>query len=262
MSNPNINLNSTNPFLSPPTAPCPPDLTFFGFHPQSLDFSHPQATSSPFPQSMPAPVFIPFTPMKKTFCGLASEDANRFMMDFEAHMVLMNIETNNPRYVAAFRLSLKGPALTWLDSFKEVPLNWSQLRSAFLQEYCMNTSGLIAEEASFNSLHLLPTQRLEEFHSDLQEKGRKLGKSDRELINRYTDGLPTQLAFFVRASRVTSYRECLHVSQTGGAHGYRQDVNSPPVFHVRQQSDGTCVKPTVYDVIHVVPFPLFLMIQQ
>lgn len=47
------------------------------------------------------------------------------------------------------------------------------------------------------------------------------------MINRFTDGLPAQLAFFIRASRVSTLRGCLHVAKTGEAHGYRTvDITS------------------------------------
>ncbi|KAL4238545.1 hypothetical protein ACF0H5_003252 [Mactra antiquata] len=91
-------------------------------------------------------------------------------------------------------------------------------------EFCLNSSALIAEEATFSSLKLHPNQSLVEFHASIQDKGRRLQKSDRELISRFTDGLPQQLAFFALARGVTSFRECLHTAQTGEAHGYHNDA--------------------------------------
>lgn len=38
-------------------------------------------------------------------------------------------------------------------------------------------------------------QPLEDFYSIILEKGKKLGKPERDLMNKFVDGLPQQLAF-------------------------------------------------------------------
>ena len=53
------------------------------------------------------------------------------------------------------------------------------------------------------------------------EKGTHLGKSDRDMSNKFINGLPSQLAFFVRASCIHNFRDALHSAKIGEAHGYR-----------------------------------------
>jgi hypothetical protein len=72
-----------------------------------------------------------------------------------------------------------------------------------------------------NSLWVHNSQPIEEFHSLVSEKGHQLGKPERDIISKFIQGLPDQLAFFVRASRTTSYRDALHSAKIGEAHGYR-----------------------------------------
>lgn len=65
-------------------------------------------------------------------------------------------------------------------------------------------------------------QPLEDFYSIILEKGKKLGKPERDLMNKFVDGLPQQLAFYVRAGRCTTFAETLTAAKTGEAFGYRQ----------------------------------------
>jgi hypothetical protein len=79
----------------------------------------------------------------------------------------------------------------------------------------------LAEEAIFNALSLQASQQIEEYHALVMDRGSRLQKTDRDMLHRFVAGLPAQLAFFVRAGRVDSLREALHVAKIGEAHGYR-----------------------------------------
>ena len=100
---------------------------------------------------------------------------------------------------------------------------WFTLETEFKKEFCniTNNPSPVAEEATFNTLTLKPGQPIEEFASVVQEKGRRLTKSDRDMTFKFIDGLPSQLAFFVRAGRVDTLRDALHSAKLGEAHGYR-----------------------------------------
>ncbi len=101
--------------------------------------------------------------------------------------------------------------------------SWSALQHAFIAEYCdINNPALIAEEAAFHNLQLLATQPIEEFHSLIYQKGKRLARLIVTVTFRFIEGLPHHWHSLVRAGRVTSLRDALHVSKIGEAHGYRR----------------------------------------
>jgi hypothetical protein len=65
---------------------------------------------------------------------------------------------------------------------------------------------LVAKSAVFESLKLETSQPLEDFHSKIMEKGCRLQKPERDLITKFINELPQQLAFFVRAASVKSFK--------------------------------------------------------
>lgn len=175
----------------------------------------------------------------KKFSGYMHEDANKFLNEFESYLVLSNISSDSGRAVAAFHLHLQGPALTWFQNIPDKS-SWQVVKQAFLAEYCdltklNNDPRYISESAAFDHLSLNPTQPIEEFHSVIFDKGNLLGKSERDLIFKFIQGLPHQLAFFVRAGQVSSFREALHSAKIGEAHGYRSHTTTYNVGSVTPQ---------------------------
>ena len=73
--------------------------------------------------------------------------------------------------------------------------SWASVEQTFKTEFCNinNNPSLVAEEATFNTLALKSGQPIEEFAS-VQEKGRRLEKSDRDMS----------------AGRVSTLRDALH----------------------------------------------------
>ena len=105
------------------------------------------------------------------------------------------------------------------------------MKSAFKLEYCntLNSPSLIAESVSFDNLCLGNSQAIEDFHASVMDKGRKLRKSEADMLNKFISGLPSQLAFFVRAGRVESLRDALQSAKIGEAHGYRVQISDSSV---------------------------------
>ena len=175
-----------------------------------------------------SPPLISNTTTISHFSGYMHEDGRRFLAEFESYISLSGIELASPRVVAAFHLNLKGPARIWFNNLtcKET---WEQVKRAFIEEYCdrLESPTLIAETVAFDNLVLQPTQTIEEFHSIILEKGKKLKKSETDMILKFINSLPAQLAFFVRAGKVSSYREALQSAKIGEAHGYRQSNPLP-----------------------------------
>ena len=54
------------------------------------------------------------------------------------------------------------------------------------------------------------------------DKGRKIRKSDADMLNKFISGLSLQLAFFVGEGRVNCLREALQSAKVGKAHWYKQ----------------------------------------
>ena len=125
------------------------------------------------------------------------EDASKFMKEFDSYLTLSSIDEESPRAIAAFHLHLSGPALIWFNNLA-VKDSWKTVKAAFMNEYCnvVNNLSLIAESVAFDNLKLGSTQAIEDFHSVVLDKGRRLHKSDTDMTNKFIAGLPSQLAFF------------------------------------------------------------------
>ncbi|OWF47601.1 hypothetical protein KP79_PYT05689 [Mizuhopecten yessoensis] len=114
------------------------------------------------------------------------------------------------------------------------------------------------ESALFDSISLLPSQLLEDFYSIILEKGRILGKPERDLINKFTSGLPPALAFHARVSRCETFSVVLTVAKTGEAFGFRTPTNSistsTPVREINTSPaySGACLAQEVRQLSAVV----------
>lgn len=82
---------------------------------------------------------------------------------------------------------------------------------------------MVAEAEIFDNLALQKHQQIEDYHRKVLEKGTKLKKTDRDIISRFVNGLPSQLAFFVRARNITNLTDALTSAKLGEAYGYRHD---------------------------------------
>ena len=80
---------------------------------------------------------------------------------------------------------------------------------------------LLVETEQLNSLRLIPTQQIEDYFSKILEKGKKINKSDQEILLKFIQGLPAQLAFFVRAGNPTDVHTALTSAKMFEAFGYR-----------------------------------------
>ena len=103
------------------------------------------------------------------------EDASKFLAEFESYLTLSAIEPEPPRAVAAFHLHLTGPALICFNNLT-IKDSWTTVKACFLAEYanCLNNPSLIAESLAFDNIKLGQTQAIEDFHSTVLDKGRRL----------------------------------------------------------------------------------------
>ena len=160
----------------------------------------------------------------RKFSGYPSEDPDQFILDFEAYCTFARIVNADSRKVAAFQLHLQGPAQTWFCCLDEDERgDWDSVKTSFQEKYCIenNPPVLLVETEQFNSLRLLPSQQIEDYFSKILEKGKKINKSDQEILLKFIQGLPAQLAFFVRAGNPTDVHTALTSAKMGEAFGYR-----------------------------------------
>lgn len=179
----------------------------------------------------------------KKFSGFSSENGKNFLMEFESFCIYQNLTTDDRR-VAAFHLHLSGPALIWFNSL-EIPVKrtWFALKNAFTEQYAkqgMFDPDMVAESAVFEALRLASSQPLEDFHSKIMEKGSRLQKPERDLITKFVNELPDQLAFFVRTASVKSFKDALQQAKLGEAYGYRSlSATAPMVAAVQPAESNT-----------------------
>ena len=163
------------------------------------------------------------------FGGNKDEDPEKFLSDFNAFMELQGIDgtriQDSKLFIASFSLHLKGPAFVWYQNLPYDPyhLSWTALRTKFHEKFVamnLHNASLYAETTAFNAL-TLSKDTLEEFHCKLLQKGKRLHKTELDLLTKFIDGLPTQLQFFVRAGRPQSLDDALQSAKIGEAVGYR-----------------------------------------
>lgn len=160
----------------------------------------------------------------RKFSGYPTQDPERFLSDFGAYCVFNRITEVDNRKVAAFQLHLDGPAQIWFRCLDDDDKSsWDAVYDAFQQKYSSenNKPVLLVETEQFQNLKLLPSQEIEEYFSRVLEKGRKLSKSTQEVLLKFIQGLPPQLAFFVRAGNPDDIHAALTSAKMGEAYGYR-----------------------------------------
>lgn len=158
------------------------------------------------------------------FSGYPTEDAERFLSNFSAYCLFNRINVQDPRTVAAFQLHLQGPALTWFTCLKDTEkADWASVEQLYRAKYLAenNKPMLLVETEQFLNLRLLPHQQIEDYFSKIMEKGRRVNKSPQEIVLKFIEGLPSQLAFFVRAGNPEDINAALTAAKLGEAYGYR-----------------------------------------
>lgn len=170
------------------------------------------------------PFFAP-RPLQ-TFHGYAHEDPSRFLSEFTSYVVLQGLEGRDAQIIAGLHLHLGGPALTWFNQLSTTTKDtWKQLQKTFELQYMstdpQSNPQLIADNELYNTITLKFDQPIEDFHSTLVQKGKRLRKSDVDIMNRFIDGLPDQLKLYVRTGRPTTLHEALSQAKMGEAYKLR-----------------------------------------
>ncbi len=133
-----------------------------------------------------------------------TEDGYRFLSDFKSLATLHGLDGHfcDDKKIAAFRLHVEGSGLQWFQTMPEsVLLDFASVQAAFEAKYVVLVHGtnpaFLAEIELFNHMCLAPGQTIEDFHALVLEKGCRLQKSQVDVLHKFVDGLPPQLAFYV-----------------------------------------------------------------
>lgn len=119
-------------------------------------------------------------------------------------------------------LHLSGPALIWFKQLGKITtLSWTSVKAAFQDQYMSQSSlnpGLIIKSASFENYWKRSTWRTSS--ASIWRKAKNQGKPERDLINKFIDALPPQLAFCVRVGRCANFSDAPNHAKTGKACRY------------------------------------------
>ena len=219
------NYFGTNDFLCASDQLCPIYLEPVKSNFSPVSFS--PISFSPVPFS-PVSTFSNLLDMEKLgqcrkFSGYSHDNASKFLSEFESFATLYGLDSQ--KKLAAFHLHLKGPALQWYDGLdSETTESWVDLLASFQDQYIKlgwQSSTVMLESELFQKMSLLPGQTIEDYHSNLCEKGQILEKPDHEVMVRFISGLPEKLAFFVRAGNPRDVNAALASAKLGETFGYR-----------------------------------------
>ena len=168
------------------------------------------------------------------FHGYSHEDGGKFLGEFESYLSftgLGDLTMSDQRIIAAFHLHLAGPALIWFSALSSsVKSSWGRVLRLFKSTYVnsdpLKNASLLADAEIFQHLTLSAGVPIEDFHSQVMQKGHKLRKSELDMLTKFIDGLPPQLRFFVRTGRPNTLGEALQSAKMGEAYGYRDSQSS------------------------------------
>ena len=76
------------------------------------------------------------------------------------------------------------------------------------------------------NLDLLPQQQTEDYYSKRMDKSRRIHKTNQDIFLKFTEGLPPQLAVFVRAGNPEDIQASLTASKIYGRGGHLGHVTS------------------------------------
>ena len=163
----------------------------------------------------------------RKFSGYPQDNGQKFLKEFESYATLHDLDEDGKKE-AAFHLHLQGPALTWFNTV-DSNSSWENLRAKFADKY-INFSwqhpSVVIESELFQNLRLLPGQHIEDYYSQVVEKGSILKKPDFEIMSKFIQGLPDKLAFYVRACNPENSNAALTFAKAGEAYKYRDNEPS------------------------------------
>ena len=159
-----------------------------------------------------------------------------------SYALLHDLHAYDGKKVAAFHLHLEGPALTWYNALSDFSKRkWESVQVVFEEKFinfANNNTMAMMERQVFNALKLGPGQTLEDYHSQIIEKGTLLQKPEHEIIARFIDGFPEKAAFFVRAGQPPDLTLAFTSAKIAETCGYHQS-DLPSIATSPKQQDSS-----------------------
>ena len=161
------------------------------------------------------------------FFGLSSGTLSpeNFLNTFDSYSTVYKFD-NDAQKVAAFHLHLEGEALTWFNGLPTGKKDtWAHAKGAFRERFIehneQNAPDMVSAMQMFGNMSLSPGQSIGDYYTLITEKAKALNKTPAETLLRFVEGLPQELAFFVRAGRPNTTEEALTAARNGEAYNYR-----------------------------------------
>lgn len=159
----------------------------------------------------------------RKFAGYPQENGSKFLREFESFCKLHELDHDHRKKLASFHLHLEGPALAWYNGLSP-DLTWTTIKRLFKEKYVTigwEHPSVVVESETFHNMSLAPSQEIEDYFCQVQEKGELLSKPNHEIMFRFINGLPDKLAFYVRTCQPKNLSEALSFSKQGEAYKYR-----------------------------------------
>ena len=148
----------------------------------------PPVTRYPYAESKAPQIKLESLPFKiQSFSGAIDQDPEEFLTNFKLSAEVLSWTTT--KLPSIFCMCLTGAARVWYDRQSDnVRHNIFALYKAFLAQY--KTEGLDwSKEAVFTSLKQLPQEPARTFADRIIEKGAKLHKTNKEMLQQFIRGL-------------------------------------------------------------------------
>ena len=173
---------------------------------------------------------------------LSNVSPSNFLASLDSYIVLNNLTTDKQK-IAVFHLHLEGEALSWFNFLEETEKSsWAKINDAFQSRFVehnrLNNPDIVIATQMFSSLCLQPAQSISDYYFLIKEKAKTLKKNDTDMLIKFIGGLPSDLAFFVRAGNPQTIDEAFVAARNGEAFGYRA-LNSASVVNKPSTKDNS-----------------------
>ena len=245
--NPIQHLHRTHPFpQDSPHLQVDPEISFRmpplpqaerpGYQPYNTTDFPPLPTR--FPPITHASVKMDNLPFKlQSFSGNPDQDPEEFINNFKLSAEVLGwLYDKQP---GIFHMCLQGAAKVWFQNLEHhTRTNIDKIFCAFLLRF--KPLGLDwTREASFQPLRQMPQESAQQFANRVLEKGTKIGKSDKDLMNQFVRGLSNECRThtialgpnsFAQAARTASLFESAKTfgQDDSAAVLHKQETSTPP----------------------------------
>ena len=129
----------------------------------------------------------------RTFTGSSDDDAESWLIKFNAWAQYQNIHNNGHRYGGAFRMALEGQAEVWFDALPNATQTNVQALNASFTNAFINVPIPWHLERELLKRCLEKNERFDAYLNDIVKLCRRLRKTDGETMHSFMRGLPPRI---------------------------------------------------------------------